>query len=80
MAHIIFKGLLVVFEIGAAAPKNNEKNVETSPWVCPWQSPLVVNLQSKIKGITLKKMNERSPQETRKVVGIKKDATLNQKP
>ena len=59
MAHIIFKDLLVVFEIGAAAPKNNEKNVETSPWVCPWQSPLVVNLQSKIKGITLKKMNER---------------------
>ena len=50
MTHIIFKGLLVVFEIGAAAPKNNEKNVETSPWVCPWQSPLVVNLQSKIKG------------------------------
>jgi hypothetical protein len=50
MAHIIFKGLLVVFETGAAAPKNNEKNVETSPWVCPWQSPLVVNLQSKIKG------------------------------
>jgi len=29
--------------------------------------------------MTLKKMNERSPQETRKVVGIKKDATLNQK-
>jgi hypothetical protein len=35
MVHIIFKDLLVVFEIGAAAPKNNEKNVETSPWVCP---------------------------------------------
>ena len=80
MAHIIFKGLLVVFETGAAAPKSNEKNVETSPWVCPWQSPLMVNLQSKIKGMTLKKMNERSPQETRKVVGIKKDTTLNQKP
>ncbi len=80
MAHIIFKGILVVFEIGAAAPKNNEKNVETSPWVCLWLSPLVVNLQSKIKGITLKKMNERSAKETRKVVGIKKDATLNQKP
>ena len=31
MAHIIFKGLLVVFEIGATAPKNNEKNMETSP-------------------------------------------------
>ena len=31
MAHIIFKDLLVVFEIGAAAPKNNEKNMETSP-------------------------------------------------
>ena len=30
--------------------------------------------------MTLKKMNERSPQETRKVVGINKDATLNQKP
>ena len=80
MTHIIFKDILVVFEIGAAAPKNNEKNVETSPWVCPWQSSLVVNLQSKIKGITLKKMNERSAKETRKVVGIKKDATLNQKP
>ena len=31
MTHIIFKDLLVVFEIGAAAPKNNEKNMETSP-------------------------------------------------
>ena len=31
MAHIIFKDILVVFEKGAAAPKNNEKNVETSP-------------------------------------------------
>ena len=30
--------------------------------------------------MTLKKMNERSPKETRKVVEIKKDATLNQKP
>ena len=30
-----FQGYLVVFETGAAAPKNNEKNVETSPWVCP---------------------------------------------
>jgi ribonuclease BN (tRNA processing enzyme) len=30
-----FQGHLVVFETGAAAPKNNEKNVETSPWVCP---------------------------------------------
>ena len=77
MAHIIFKDLLVVFEIGAAAPKNNEKNVETSPWVCPWQSPLVVNLQSKIKGITLKKMNERSPQETRKVVEKQKKTHSN---
>ena len=35
MAHIIFKGLLVIFEIGAAAPKNNEKNVETSPLGVP---------------------------------------------
>ena len=77
MAHIIFKGLLVVFETGAAAPKNNEKNAETSPWVCPWQSPLVVNLQSKIKGITLKKMNERSPQETRKVVEKQKRTHSN---
>ena len=51
MAQIIFtQGARVVFEKGATAPKNNEKNVETSPWVCPWQSPLVVNLQSKIKG------------------------------
>ena len=76
MTHIIFKDILVVFEIGAAAPKNNEKNVETSPWVCPWQSSLVVNLQSKIKGITLKKMNERSPQETIKKSSrkTKKDA------
>ena len=34
-AHIIFKAPLVVFEIGAAAPKNNEKNVETSPQGVP---------------------------------------------
>ena len=43
-----------------------------APRVCPWQSPLVVNLQSKIKGITLKKMNERSPKETIIVVKNKK--------
>ena len=61
MAHIIFKDLLVVFEIGAAAPKNNEKNVETSPWVCPWLSPLVVNLQSKIKGWRLRKWMNATP-------------------
>ena len=35
MTHIIFKGLLVVFEIGATAPKNNEKNMETSPLGVP---------------------------------------------
>ena len=30
-----FQGYLVVFETGAAAPKNNEKNVETSPLGVP---------------------------------------------
>ena len=35
MTHIIFKDILVVFEIGAAAPKNNEKNLETSPLGVP---------------------------------------------
>ena len=35
MAHIIFNDILVVFETGAAAPKNNEKNMETSPLGVP---------------------------------------------
>jgi hypothetical protein len=35
MTHIIFKASLVVFETGAAAPKNNEKNMETSPLGVP---------------------------------------------
>lgn len=77
MAHIIFKDILVVFEIGAAAPKNNEKMWRQAPWVCPWQSPLVVNLQSKIKGMTLKKMNERSPKETIIVVEKQKRTHSN---
>ena len=39
MAQIIFtQGARVVFEKGATAPKNNEKNVETSRMVCPCQS------------------------------------------
>ena len=36
MAQIIFtQGARVVFEKGAAAPKNNEKNMETSPLGVP---------------------------------------------
>jgi len=31
MAHIIFKGSLIVFETGAAAPKNNEKMWRQAP-------------------------------------------------
>lgn len=36
MAQIIFThGARIVFEKGATAPKNNEKNVATSRMVCP---------------------------------------------
>ena len=35
MAHIIFKDLLVVFETGAAAPKNNEKKCGDKPLGVP---------------------------------------------
>ena len=74
MAHIIFKDILVVFETGAAAPKNNEKNVETSPWVCPWLSPLVVNLQSKIKEWRLRKWMNATPGNNKSSRKTKKDA------
>ena len=32
-----------------------------APWVCPWLSPLVVNLQSKIKGWRLRKWMNATP-------------------
>ena len=59
MAHIIFKASLVVFEIGAAAPKNNEKNVETSPQGVPLAVAACGKFAKYNQGITLKKMNER---------------------
>ena len=64
MAHIIFKASLVVFEIGAAAPKNNEKNMETSPLGVPLAVAACGKLAKQNQGITLKQMHERAPEES----------------
>lgn len=81
MAHIIFKDIWLFLKQEPLHPKNNEKNVETSPLGVPLTVAACGKFAKQNQGMTLKKMNERSPKETIKVAGNQKeDASLYQKP